>query len=317
MHLVDSGTSPITINATITGLKFFFEVTLSRGEVLAKLHPVRVPRTLPVVLSRDEVARLIAAAPNLKHRTALAVAYGAGLRASEVIALKVGDIDSKRMTLRVEQGKGRKDRYAMLSPVLLEAAAAAGPMPGQILPSGWLFPAWIRWTPDTTFNRASKSRRGRAHHKRVSMHAAPACNSLLSRGRHPRDQVLLEHAKLDYLRPDYAPAARRTTVGRHGVGHRRCAQTLEEREQPIIGPATGLRPVSSCRLCLLHPQVGIQIDLGRLDRLMPSHSAIVERSTPSCSRSIAVVWRSTCGLTRLFFNDGHFTVAVVTCLLSR
>ena len=80
-----SGTSPITLNATITGLKFFFDVTLDRGELMAKMQPVPVPRTLPVVLSREEVAALIAAARNLKHQTALSIAYGAGLRASEVI----------------------------------------------------------------------------------------------------------------------------------------------------------------------------------------------------------------------------------------
>jgi integrase/recombinase XerD len=118
------GTSPITLNATLTGLKFFFDVTLGRGEVMSKMSSVRVPRTLPVVLSREEVARLIGAVTNLKHQAALSVAYGAGLRVSEVIALKVGDIDSQRMTLRVEQGKGRKDRYAMLSPVLLERLRA-------------------------------------------------------------------------------------------------------------------------------------------------------------------------------------------------
>jgi hypothetical protein len=84
------------------------------GTAALIMQPVRVPRTLPVVLSREEVARLIAAAENLKHQTALSVAYGAGLRASEVVALKVADIDSQRMTLRIEQGKGRKDRYAML-----------------------------------------------------------------------------------------------------------------------------------------------------------------------------------------------------------
>ena len=112
LHMVDRGSSPITLNATITGLKFFFGVTLDRGELMAKMQPVHVPRTLPVVLSRDEVARLIAAAPNLKYQTALSIAYGTGLRVSEVIALKVSDIDSQRMTLRVEQGKGSKDRYA-------------------------------------------------------------------------------------------------------------------------------------------------------------------------------------------------------------
>src|SRR5271167_3657559 len=78
---------------------------------MAKMHPVRMSRTLPIILSREEVSRLLDAAKNLKHRTALSVAYGAGLRVSEVIALKVGDIDSERMLLRVEQGKGQKDRY--------------------------------------------------------------------------------------------------------------------------------------------------------------------------------------------------------------
>jgi site-specific recombinase XerD len=80
LHRVDQGISPISLNAAITGLKFYFEVTLDHGEVMAKMQPVRVPHTLPVVLSRDEVARLIAAAENLKHQTALSVAYSAGLR---------------------------------------------------------------------------------------------------------------------------------------------------------------------------------------------------------------------------------------------
>jgi integrase/recombinase XerD len=134
LHLVDTGTSPITLNATLTGLKFFFDITLRRGELMAKMQPVKVPRTLPVVLSPQEVSRLIGAARNVKHQAALSVAYGAGLRASEVIALKVGDVDSQRMTLRVEQGKGAKDRYAMLSPAVAAAAAhvvARGPCPGQ------------------------------------------------------------------------------------------------------------------------------------------------------------------------------------------
>jgi integrase len=111
LHLVDQGTPPITLNATLTGLTFFFGGTVGRGEVMTKTSSVRVPQTLPVVLSRDEVARLIGGVTNYKHQTALTVAYGAGLRAGEVIALKVGDIDSQRKTLRVEQGKGRKDRW--------------------------------------------------------------------------------------------------------------------------------------------------------------------------------------------------------------
>jgi integrase/recombinase XerD len=142
LHLVDAGTGPVTINATITGLKFFFDVTLGQPDLMAKMQHVHVPRKLPVILSPEEVGRLIAAAPNLKHQAAMSVAYGAGLRVSEVVALKVSDIDGQRMSLRVEQGKGRKDRYAMLSPVLLERLRAwrLGHAQGKILPGGWLFP---------------------------------------------------------------------------------------------------------------------------------------------------------------------------------
>ena len=78
------------------------------------------PGKVPIVLSPEEVARFLEAAPSIKYKAALSVAYGAGLRVSEVVSLKVSDIDSERMMLRVEQGKGRKDRHAMLSPVLLE-----------------------------------------------------------------------------------------------------------------------------------------------------------------------------------------------------
>lgn len=143
LHLVDTGTGPVTINATLTGLKFFFDITLGRPELMLKMTHVAVPRKLPVILSPEEVGRLIAAAPNLKHQVAMSVAYGAGLRVSEVVSLKVGDIDGERMTLRVEQGKGRKDRYAMLSPVLLERLRAwwrLGHAQGKIRHGGWLFP---------------------------------------------------------------------------------------------------------------------------------------------------------------------------------
>jgi integrase/recombinase XerD len=91
LHLVDRGVSPVSLNAAITGLKFFFATTLAQEALMAKMRPIYLPRTLPVILSRDEVGRLIAAGSHLKHPTALAVAYGTGLRASEVVALKVGD----------------------------------------------------------------------------------------------------------------------------------------------------------------------------------------------------------------------------------
>ena len=206
LQLVDQGTSPITLNATLTGLKFFFDVTLDRGALMARMQPVRVPRTLPVVLSREEVARLIAAAPNLKSQTALSIAYGAGLRASEVIALKVGDIDSQRMTLRVEQGKGRKDRYAMLSPVLLERLRSwwrVGHAQGKILPNGWLFPGLNPMDPLTTrqLNRAIHAAAEAAKiDKRVSMHTLrhSFATHLLERKVDIRlIQVLLGHKKLE------------------------------------------------------------------------------------------------------------------------
>ena len=120
LHLVSTGTGAPTINHTTTALRFLFMVTLRRPELVAYLPFVREPRRLPVVLSPEEVARLLNAAPGLKFKAALSIAYGAGLRASEIISLKVGDIDSARMVIRVEQGKGRKDRYVMLSEHLLE-----------------------------------------------------------------------------------------------------------------------------------------------------------------------------------------------------
>jgi site-specific recombinase XerD len=187
-------------------LKFFFEVTLGHGELMARMQPVRVPHTLPVVLSREEVARLIAAARNLKHQTALSVAYGAGLRASEVIGLKVGDVDSERMTLRVEQGKGRKDRYAMLSPVLLERLRAwwrLGRAQGKILPGGWLFPGLDPMDPLTArqLNRAILAAALVAKiDKRVSMHTLrhSFATHLLEQKVDIRIiQVLLGHKKLE------------------------------------------------------------------------------------------------------------------------
>ena len=95
-------------------------MTLDRAEAARHLTFVHEPRKLPIVLSPEEVARLLDAAPGVKYKAALSVAYGAGLRVSEVVSLKVSDIDSERMMLRVEQGKGGKDRHAMLSPLLLD-----------------------------------------------------------------------------------------------------------------------------------------------------------------------------------------------------
>ncbi|WAR46122.1 tyrosine-type recombinase/integrase [Methylomonas rapida] len=206
LHLVDSGISAISLNANLTGLKFLFETTLDHPALMAKMHTVHEPRKLPVVLSREEVARLLAAADNLKHQTALSVAYGAGLRASEVVALKVSDIDSQRMTLRVEQGKGAKDRYAMLSPVLLERLRAwwkFAHAQGKMLPGGWLFPGLDPVDPLSTrqLTRAVHAAAEAAGiDKRVSMHTLrhSFATHLLEQKVDIRViQVLLGHKKLE------------------------------------------------------------------------------------------------------------------------
>ncbi|MGH6893526.1 MAG: tyrosine-type recombinase/integrase [Dongiaceae bacterium] len=120
LHMTETGVRPPTINATVTALRFFFKVTVDKPETTRHLVFVHEPRKLPRVLPPEDVLRLLEAAPNPKSKAALSVAYGAGLRAMEVVALKVADIDSQRMLIRVEMGKGRKDRFAMLSPQLLE-----------------------------------------------------------------------------------------------------------------------------------------------------------------------------------------------------
>jgi len=206
LHCVDRGVSPITLNATITGLKFFFEVTLKRPELMGKMSHVRVARTLPVVLSREEASRLIESARTLKHRTALSVAYGAGLRVSEVTALKVGDIDSKRMLLRIEKGKGQKDRYALLPQILLDRLRMwwrYAQAEGKVLPGGYLFPGLdpVDSLSTRQLNRAVHEAAAAAHiEKRVTMHTLrhSFATHLLEQGENIRTiQVLLGHKKLE------------------------------------------------------------------------------------------------------------------------
>ena len=206
LHLVDQGISAISLNAAIIGLKFFFDVTLDHPQLMSKMQLVRIPRTLPVVLSREEVARLIEAAGNIKYQTALSLAYGTGLRAGEVVALKVGDIDSQRMTLRVERGKGQKDRYAMLSPVLLERLRVwwrVARAQGKMLDGGWLFPGMnpVDSLSTRQLNRAIHAAADAAHlDKRVSMHTLrhSFATHLLEQKVDIRIiQVLLGHKKLD------------------------------------------------------------------------------------------------------------------------
>jgi integrase/recombinase XerD len=137
VYLVSQGVAWASLNLTVCALRFFYGVTLGRVEMPELIAYARTPRKLPVVLSGEEVVRFLEAVPTLKSRVALTTAYASGLRLSEVVALKIGAIDSQRMLIRVENGKGGKDRYAMLSVQLLAILRSYW---RRTRPSGWLFP---------------------------------------------------------------------------------------------------------------------------------------------------------------------------------
>jgi integrase/recombinase XerD len=184
LHLASEGASPAKMNAAVSALRFFFKVTLGRQGYGERLATVRKEDRLPEVLSPEEVALLLHCAPSLKHKAALSVAYGCGLRVSEITHLKVGDIDSARMLIRVEQGKGRKDRYVMLAPDLL----FPGRDPGQPVTARQL---------DRVCKAAAKTA---GLDKRVSMHTLrhSFATHLLERKTDVRViQALLGHKKLD------------------------------------------------------------------------------------------------------------------------
>jgi integrase/recombinase XerD len=200
LHLAAAGAGVPTLNQSTATLRFFFRVTLGRGDIVNHTQFVHEPRKLPVVLSPEEVVRFLDAAPGLKYKAALSVAYGAGLRVSEVVALKVSDIDSKRMVIRIEHGKGHKDRYVMLSPHLLELLRA---WYKAARPQGWLFPGLNPASPMTT-RQLTRACHAAAHMaeigKRVSPHTLrhSFATHLLEQNIDIRViQVLLGHAKLD------------------------------------------------------------------------------------------------------------------------
>jgi len=206
LHMRSSGASATAMNTAVSALRFFVGVTLGRDDAQVGMTTVREPRRLPVVLSPEEVTRLLDAAPGLKYRAALSLAYGAGLRASEVVSLKVSDIDSGRQVIRVEQGKGRKDRYAVLPAPLLDLLRAwwqAGRDHGVMLPGGWLFPGQNPVNPLTTrqLRRAfHDARKAAGIDKSVSLHTLRHCfaTHLLEDKVDIRViQVLLGHNKLE------------------------------------------------------------------------------------------------------------------------
>jgi integrase/recombinase XerD len=170
VHLVSMGVSWPALNQTVCALRFFYGVTLGQGEIPERIAYAREPRKLPVVLNADEVVRFLEAVPSLKTRVALTTAYAAGLRASEAVSLKVADIDSVRMVIRVEHGKGGKDRTVMLSAQLLNILRAYWRL---ARPQRWLFPGRDEMKPiDVQVLHAAGPRRGRIGQARDRAYAA-------------------------------------------------------------------------------------------------------------------------------------------------
>jgi site-specific recombinase XerD len=206
VNQAENGVQPQSVNCSVSALRFFFTVTVGRPDLSRCFVIVRYPQKLPTVLNVEEVGRLLEMAPGTKYRAALGTAYGAGLRVSEVASLKVGDIDSTRMLIRVEQGKGRKDRNAMLSPQLLRLLRLwwrEGKRRGVMLPGGWLFPGQNSLEPISTrqLNRAvHEAAEAAGIKKRVSPHTLrhSFATHLLEQDVDIRViQVLLGHSKLD------------------------------------------------------------------------------------------------------------------------
>jgi len=200
LHQRESGVQPPTMNGTVAALRFFFTTTCDRPEMARYLRLVKQPQKLPVVLTPEEVLLLLEAAPGPKYKAALAVAYGAGLRVSEVANLKVPDIDSKRMVLRIEQGKGKKDRNGMLSPRLLDVLKEWW-LVGQ--PTTWLFPGrdpLLSITTRQLYRVVRETAEAVGIEKRVSPHTLrhSFATHLLEQGVDIRlIQVALGHSKLD------------------------------------------------------------------------------------------------------------------------
>ena len=201
LHMTNAGMTATTFNVRIVSLRFFFGMTCGRDEMKRHMQFRRAPRKLPAVLSVEEVGDILAAAPGpgLKYRAALGISYGAGLRAAEVCHLRVQDIDSDRMMIHVEEGKGGRDRKAMLSPGLLNLLRDYW---REARPEGWLFPGLPRVNPISPrqLNRAFASAKHMAGVTRsATLHTLrhSFATHLLEANTDVRViQVLLGHAKL-------------------------------------------------------------------------------------------------------------------------
>ena len=215
VHLAAQKRSWSHINQASCALRFFYGVTLGRSEVLAGIVSAREPQKLPVVLSPDQIVQFLEAVPGLRNRAALTTAYGAGLRVREVSRLKLADIDSGRKVIRIEQGKGGKDRYVMLSAQLLQILRAYWRL---ARPARWLFPGREPDHPVSvaTLQEACRvATRAAELSKPVTVHTLrhSFATHLLEAGTDIRIiQVLLGHARLATT-ARYAPVATRMLAG--------------------------------------------------------------------------------------------------------
>jgi site-specific recombinase XerD len=217
LHMADAGVTPSTYNARIVALRFFFSMTCGREEMKRFMQFRREPRKLPIVLSIEEISALLAAAPGpgLKYCAALSIGYGGGLRASEVTHLKVCDIDSDRMLIHAERGKGGKDRDVMLSPSLLDLLRNYW---REARPQGWLFLGQSRIDPISSrqLNRAFTSAKRMAGVKKpATLHTLrySFATHLLEANTDVRViQVLLGHSKLSTT-ARYTHVATKTHAG--------------------------------------------------------------------------------------------------------
>ena len=211
LHLIESGTSICNRNRIMTGVRFLFRVTLRRHDLAAEVWHLKEPQKLPPVLSGEEVKRALTMATSLKARAMLTLAYGCGLRASEVVRLRAGDIDSEQMIIRIVQSKGRKDRHVMLPAEVLDLlrqwwkVRPSGHDAGLALEQRWLFPGRNdrAGLPVTTrqFGRLFKdAAKAAGLRKTLSLHTLrhSFATHLLERGTDIRlIQALLGHDKLE------------------------------------------------------------------------------------------------------------------------
>ena len=228
VHLVSTGISWPALNQTVCALRFFYGVTLGHGEIPERIPYAREPRKLPVVLNADEVVRFLEAVPSLKTRAALTTAYAAGLRASEAVGVRVADIDSGRMVIRIEHGKGGKDRTVMLSAQLLGILRTYWRL---ARPQHWLFPGRNETKPIDLHAACRSARAAAGLAKRVTVHTLrhSFATHLLEGGTDIRIiQVLLGHANL-------SSTARYTRVSNGLI--RRTESPLDRLTLAVVPPA--------------------------------------------------------------------------------